>query len=317
MRWLSESNAQDAVRFGARLWPMWVRGGFLTEGRAHLRTLLALEGPSRLSPDWAALVASDGLVALFAGEYAAARARLEEAVNLRRSLGDKQGLALALNYLGTVAREQEDYPEARAWLEQSLALSDDLGDRSLSSKTLGTLGSVAHQVGDYDLAQMRHEQSMALAEQVGNRYVHAWALHNMGCLALDRGEYRTARACLAQSLELRDEHDNQGLVHMLAGSSALAAAEGLSSSALRLAAATASLTQQTGILVQHSERGRFDAGWRPPGRPWARKPRQQPGRKAIRWAWTRRSGTLWPRSSLQPAPSARPWSHSPRGLRTG
>src|SRR5262252_6742603 len=52
----------------------------------------------------------------------------------------------------------------------------------------------------------------------------------MGCLALDRGDYRTA----------------------------LAAAEGLSTSALLLAAATDSLTQKTGLIVQHSERGRFE-----------------------------------------------------------
>jgi predicted ATPase/DNA-binding NarL/FixJ family response regulator len=278
MRWLSGSNAQDAVRLGGWLWPMWVRGGFLTEGRAHLGTLLALQGPSRLSPDWAALVASDGLVALFAGEYAAARARLEEAVDLRRTLGDNHGLALALNYVATVAREQEDYSEARAWLEQSLALSEELGDRNLSSKTLGTLGTVAHALGDYDLALRRYEQSMALAEQLGNRYVQAWALHSMGCLAVDRGEYRTARAWLAQSLELRDEHDYQGLVHMLAEFSALAAAEGLSTSALRLAAATASLTQKTGILVQHSERGRFER--------WLAAARQAVGEEAAAAAWT-------------------------------
>jgi predicted ATPase/DNA-binding CsgD family transcriptional regulator/Tfp pilus assembly protein PilF len=277
MRWLSESNPQDAVGLGGRLWPMWVRGGFLTEGRTHLRTLLALQGPSRRSAEWAALVASDGLVALFAGEYAAARARLEEAVNLWRRLGDQHGLALALNYVATAAREQEDYLEARAWFEQSLALSDDLGDRSLSSKTLGSLGSVVHALGDYDLAQVRYEQSMALAERLDNRYVQAWALHNMGCLALDRGDYRTARARLTQSLELRDKHDNQGLVHMLAEFSALAAAEGLSTSALRLAAATDSLTQKTGLIVQHSERGRFER--------WLAAAQQAVGEEAAAAAW--------------------------------
>jgi predicted ATPase/DNA-binding CsgD family transcriptional regulator len=277
MRWLSESNAQDAVALGGRLWPMWVRGGFLAEGRAHLRTLLALHEPSRLSADWAALVASDGLVALFAGEYAAARARLEEAVNLWRRLGDHHGLALALNYVATAAREQENYLEAGAWLGQSLALSDDLGDMSLSSKTIGSLGSVEHALGDYDLAQVRYEQSMALAERLGNRYVQAWALHNMGCLALDRGDYQTARARLTQSLELRDKHDNQGLVHMLAEFSALAAAEGLSTSALRLAAATDSLTQRTGLIVQHSERGRFER--------WLAAAQQAVGEEAAATAW--------------------------------
>src|SRR6266536_1417528 len=183
---------------------------------ANVGTRGVPHGRTRLSAHWAALVASDGLVALFAGEYTAARARLEEAVNLRRSLGDNHGLALALNYVATVARDQEDYLEARAWLEESLVLSEDLGDRSLSSKTLGTLGSVAHLLGDYDLAQLRYEQTMALAEQLGNRYVQAWALHNMGCLVLDQGDYPAARAWLAQSLKLRDEHDSVRFVHMLA-----------------------------------------------------------------------------------------------------
>jgi non-specific serine/threonine protein kinase len=128
------------------------------------------------------------------------------------------------------------------------------------------------------MAQLRYEQSMALAEQLGNRYVQAWAVHNMGCLALDRGEYRTARAWLAQSLALRDEHDYQGLVHMLAEFSALAAAEGLSTSAVLLAAATASLTQKTGLLVQHSERGRFER--------WLAAARQALGEEAAAAAWT-------------------------------
>jgi non-specific serine/threonine protein kinase len=278
MRWLSECSPRDAARLGGQLWPMWVRGGFLMEGRAQLHALLALKEPSRLSADWAALVTSDGLVALFAGDYAVARTRLDEAVRLRRSLGDTHGLALALNYVATVAREQEDYLEARAWLEQSLALSEESGDRSLSSKTLATLGSVAHLLGDFDLAQQLNEQSMALAEQMGNRYVQAWALHEMGCLALDRGDYPAARAWLGQSLELRDEHDNLGLVHTLAEFSALAAAEGLSGSAVRLAAATASQTQKSGLVVNHSERGRFER--------WLAIARQAAGEEAARAAWT-------------------------------
>jgi DNA-binding CsgD family transcriptional regulator len=57
---------------------------------------------------------------------------------------------------------------------------------------------------------------------------------------------------------LRDEHDNVGFVEILAEFAALAAAEGLPASAVRLAGATARLTQQTGIPVQHSERVRYE-----------------------------------------------------------
>jgi non-specific serine/threonine protein kinase len=182
-----------------------------------------------------------------------------------------------LNYLGHAAREQGDHADARTWLEQSLALSEQLGDRKLSSKTLDGLGTVAHALGDHDLARLRYEQSLALARRVDNRYERAWALHNLGCLALDRGEYAAARAWLTQSLEVRDAYDHVGFVHMLAEFAALAAAEGMPTAALRLAGATAGLTQKTGILVQHSERGRYER--------WLAAARQALGEDVAAAAW--------------------------------
>ena len=129
MRWLIERNAvEQAVRLGGVLYPMWVYGGYLTEGRAHLRTLLTLPGASGAASDWAQLNWSGGYVEFFAGEYAEARARLERAVAVRRTLGDQVGLAGALSYLGQAAREQADYEPARAWLDESLALFQNLGD---------------------------------------------------------------------------------------------------------------------------------------------------------------------------------------------
>jgi non-specific serine/threonine protein kinase len=83
-------------------------------------------------------------------------------------------------------------------------------------------------------------------------------LHNLGCLAFDEGDYAAARGWLTQGLTSRSEYDNLGFVHALAEFSSLAAAEGLPTAALRLAGATAALTQRTGIVVQHSELGRYE-----------------------------------------------------------
>jgi predicted ATPase/DNA-binding CsgD family transcriptional regulator len=278
MRWLNESNAvEEAVRLGGRLWPMWVRGGLLAEGRANLRSLLASQASSRMSADWAALLTSDGLIALFAGDYAAASASLEEAVKLRQRLGDRHSLAMSLTYVGVAAREHGNYCEAREWLEQSLAISEELGDSRLSCKTLDCLGTVAQALGDSDLARREYEQSLQLARPVDNRSEQPWVLHNLGCLALDQGDHAAARAYLAQSLKLREEHDSVGFVHMLAEFAVLAAAEGLPTSALRLAGVTARLTQQTGIPVQHSERGRYER--------WLASARQTLGEEVAAAAW--------------------------------
>jgi len=83
-------------------------------------------------------------------------------------------------------------------------------------------------------------------------------LHNFGCLALDQGDYAAARARLTQSLNLRADYDNDGFVNVLAAFASLAAAEGLPARALRLAGASAALTQRTGLRVQHIQREKYE-----------------------------------------------------------
>jgi len=83
-------------------------------------------------------------------------------------------------------------------------------------------------------------------------------MHNLGCLAFDQEDYAAARDWLTQGLTWRSAYDNLGFVHALAEFATLAAAEGLPETALRLAGATAALTQRTGIVVQHSELGRYE-----------------------------------------------------------
>lgn len=259
LRWFSESNAvAQMVRLAGALWRQWVLQGNLAEGRAQLRGLLALPGLSHTSSDWARLAFCDAILAFVGGDCAAARLRLEETVAVRRTLGDRRGLAVALSYLGNVVREQAEFVAAQRWLEESLALSEELGDRGLSAETLDRLGTVAHALGDYRLARVRYDQALALAEQMGNLHEQPWSLHNLACLALDQGDYPAARACLAKSLGLRPEWDKLGLVHALAEFAVLAAAEGLPAAAMRLAGAAAALTERTGIPIQYTERGRYE-----------------------------------------------------------
>jgi predicted ATPase/DNA-binding CsgD family transcriptional regulator/Tfp pilus assembly protein PilF/DNA-binding XRE family transcriptional regulator len=278
MRWLSECNAvQQAVRLGGILWPMWVWGGYLTEGRAHLRTLLALPEATSASSEWARLHWCGGYVEFFAGDYAEARARFEQALAVQRSLGDRLGLAGTLSYLGQAAREQGDYAAARIWLDESLALAQESGDARRCAEVLDRLGTIAHALGDFDLAQSRYEEGMVLREQAGDRVEQAWSRHNLGCLALDLGDYAAARSWLTQSLGLRVAQDHVGFVHALAEFAVLAAAEGLPVSAARLAGATIALTERTGIPIQPSERGRYER--------WLAAARQAAGEDIAVAAW--------------------------------
>jgi DNA-binding CsgD family transcriptional regulator len=83
-------------------------------------------------------------------------------------------------------------------------------------------------------------------------------LRSLGSLALEEGDYPAARAWLSQALTTYPEFDRHGFMHGLAVSAALAAAEGQPAAALRLAGAATALSRRTGILIQHSDRGRYE-----------------------------------------------------------
>jgi non-specific serine/threonine protein kinase len=257
--WFIETNtAEQAVRLGGVLYPVWLSGGYLSEGRAQVEKVLVMPGAAGPSAARAQLLTSAAIVATSCGDYEAGRGRLAQSVALWRTLGDRSHLATALFFLGVAAREEEDYDQARACLEECLVLARELEASTGIARTLDSLGTIAHALGDYELARARYEASLALARQTDDRWEQAWSLHNLGCLAIDLGDYRAARARLVAGLALRGDYDKAGLAHGLAEMASVAAAEGSSDRALRLAGATGGLTQKTGIRIMHSERGRFE-----------------------------------------------------------
>lgn len=54
----------------------------------------------------------------------------EESLGIFREIGDKRGISIALNNLGSVVTGQGDDDAARVYYEQSLALFREIGDKS-------------------------------------------------------------------------------------------------------------------------------------------------------------------------------------------
>ena len=149
------------LRLATALWRFWYTRGYASEGRAWLeaalqprrgrgscaarrgaqgrrqpgvpaarlcaRPLLLDESLALYARRWrtrrrsADVLANLGLVARSQGDYARARALLEECLALRRGLGDTRGIASSLTNLGLVAQNQGDLPRAAALLDESLA----------------------------------------------------------------------------------------------------------------------------------------------------------------------------------------------------
>ena len=201
LHWALESTQADlGLRLGSALTRFWLVRGTIGEGRRWLKTALAAGG----TPVWRAkALHRAGDLAWSQGDHAAAGERLEECLALRRALGDRAGVAGALNSLGLVKRGRADYPAARLLHEEALALAREAGDQAEIYLALACLGAVAYQEGDYDTARARYEDALPVARAAGDQWHTAAALNGLGGVVMMQGDLDEARALHEEALTIR------------------------------------------------------------------------------------------------------------------
>lgn len=208
---LNAGEGEEGLRLAAGLREFWLSTGRIDEGRDWLRAFLTLpQAEARTAiRAWALDVA--GALAFWQSDQDAAQALTEEALAIRRELGDRQSIALSLIHVGTDKWVFErDYTTARTLYEESLAIY-----RELDSK-------------------------------IGIAYVRL----NLGNLALEQGEYSVAYPLLKEGLAiLRDAKDLWAINFALDSLAGIAAGQGQSERALRLAGASEALRESAGILL--------------------------------------------------------------------
>jgi tetratricopeptide (TPR) repeat protein len=231
LQWsLAHEKGELALRMGSALWRFWLIRGYLSEGRRWLKEALA-PGKGRTGGVPATVRANAlngaGNLAYTAGDYASALALHEESLGLRRELGDKQGMAGALNNIAVVWRDRGDYERASTYFEESLELKRELGDKMGIASSLNNLGVVRQRQSNYDAAQACCEESLLIWRESGEKYGIATALTNLGILQGFRGNYEEARSLHEESLLIRrDLGDKLGISTSLGNIATVVVAQG-------------------------------------------------------------------------------------------
>jgi hypothetical protein len=108
-----------------------------------------------------------GAVALYRGQFAAARGLIEEATTSFGELEFKKGLAWTLNLLGLVEHREHQPARASELLQASLALHRELGDRWREASVLETLAAVACTLDEPDRAAWLLHQADRIRTTIG------------------------------------------------------------------------------------------------------------------------------------------------------
>ncbi|MGY1424943.1 protein kinase domain-containing protein [Lysobacter sp. A289] len=134
------------------------------------------------------------------GRFDEAADHLEQARALHAELGDQEGLAATENELGLLAEERGDYRGALAAYRRALQIWQRAGDVHGNAQALNNIGFAHYQLGAYNDAQVYWQQAAEAYAELGSLTGQIRTEQNLGLLATARGHWDDARRRLKQSL---------------------------------------------------------------------------------------------------------------------
>jgi predicted ATPase len=272
-----QSEAQSALRLAGALVQFWHTRGYLSEGRQWIERALSIaanEDSASAKPaatdqsikkrvPIAALraiaQAGAGKLALTQGDYDEARTNFDAALAQFQELGDKRGIAIALNGLAGLEGRLNNYPQAQVYFDAALAQFQELGDRLNAARLLSNRGLIALIQDDDASAQTYLEESLTLRRQLGDMIGMIWSITNLGEVAHRKGDSTQAIAHYSKSLALSQKLGaKEGIAVCLEGLAQVAAARGQPLPAARLWGAAEALRESIGAAHQQVWRDRYE-----------------------------------------------------------
>jgi predicted ATPase/serine/threonine protein kinase len=214
---IESGDADWGLRLGVALFRFWEMREHLSEGRDRLGKLLRL--PKAAAPSQLRMRGVFCLSVLTGGQgdYAAAEALTKESLEIARQIGDKEGVAVALNALALNALVRRELDVARTFGEESVVLWKELGDPAAIARAVSNQADIARLQKDFPRSRSLYEEALLLFRQSGDRTGVAWALNHQGDVARDQKDWAGARSLYERSLATFYEvNDHWGIAGSLA-----------------------------------------------------------------------------------------------------
>ncbi|MES4908412.1 MULTISPECIES: AAA family ATPase [unclassified Streptomyces] len=193
-------EARAGLETAAGMWPHWICGGSLGEGRHWLEQALWLAPEDSVARGKALWV--DAWLAALQGDTASALPRLDECRELALRLGHEPTLIRATQHRGALALYEGDFPRAIRLIEKALEGHRAARDRNGMMTALYQLTMACALSGDARAA-VYGEECLALCEAAGAQWARSYALWALGLHTWHRGDRRRATALVRTALRTR------------------------------------------------------------------------------------------------------------------
>lgn len=201
-------RVERGLQLAGALYRFWQGRGHLAQGCDFLTRGLRCAVPISPAVRASALNVLGWLINQ-QGDAARATALLQESTTYYRELGDRKGLAHALDSLGDVAWAWGEWEQARAAYAESLALRQEAGDPQDIALSLYSLGRLCLDTGRDEEAAQHLNTALTLLTGLNDRRGIALSLHALGRLALQQGNLPQAMHQVCQALVYFHELNNK------------------------------------------------------------------------------------------------------------
>jgi CHAT domain-containing protein len=163
-----------------------------------------------LSAELRKLLSERGNQLRIKGEYAQALAAHQSALIVATQLGDKEGIARALNGIGQVRFAKNDFGGAMESFKQSLAAWAAVDERIMGrAEVLTDIARIHFRKRDFKASQEFYQKALEAARATGDKEFEATALNGLGIARHYTGETEAALQFYRQSLQLAENIGNK------------------------------------------------------------------------------------------------------------
>ena len=212
---LAAEELDPVARLAGAIWPIWVDHPQVDRGRVCMdRVLLALKPGT--SAVYAKVLHGSGILALQQDDLGIARERLESALRIWQTIGNREWLARALGSLGVIAFRERDLTRSAEWHAESLTLLRGLNRSALTAIALKNAALTEMALGRYPSAETLLDEALQIAIASEDGAAIAGLRVDLSTVYQNLGRWPEARALAKQALEIyQDVADPAGHAYCL------------------------------------------------------------------------------------------------------
>ncbi len=129
----------------------------------------------------------------------------EDSIAINEKLGQKRGVAAALNEMAALQVTGGKADAALANYKKAVVLLREIGEKDEMANTLTNMGTVYQDRAEFDQALNVYKQALQIQRQTGDQGYEAQCLHNIAGVYLTMGDGNNAFTYYQQALQLREK----------------------------------------------------------------------------------------------------------------